>query len=264
MIASQPAIDVHGHFGRYDRGLGKLQNEFMSASAEVVAERARRANIRWTIVSPLEALLPRGQADVVAGNRNAVDVIARTPGLRQHVVIDPRVPETFRQADEMLRLPSCVGIKIHPEEHVYSVKEHGRAVFEFAAARRAVILSHSSERLSLAADLVEFANEFPEARLILAHIGCGWDDDQGHQVGAVQKSRHGNVYADTSSAQSITPNLIEWAVRELGANRVLFGTDTPLYHAAMQRARIDHADLPDADKRRILYANAAELFGLEC
>lgn len=260
-IRSVQAIDVHGHFGRYDRGLGKPQDDFMTGSAEAVAERATRANIRLTIVSPLEALLPRGKADVVQGNRNAVEVIARTPGLRQYVVIDPRVPETFRQADEMLRLPSCVGIKIHPEEHVYPVKEHGRAVFEFAAARRAVILSHSSERFSLAADLVDFANEFPEVRLILAHIGCGWDGDQGHQVRAIQKSRHGNVFADTSSAQSITPNLVEWAVREIGAERVLFGTDTPLYHAAMQRARIDHADLSDAQKRRILYANAEELFG---
>lgn len=256
-----PAIDVHGHFGRYDRGAGKPQNEFMTGSAEVVVERARRANIRLTIVSPLESLLPRGHADVVQGNRNACEIVAQMPELRQYVVIDPRVPETLRQADAMLPLPSCVGIKIHPEEHVYPVKEHGRAVFEFAAARRAVILSHTSERNSLAADLVDCANEFPEVRLILAHIGCGWDGDQTHQVRAIQASRHGNVFADTSSAQSITPNLIEWAVREVGAERVLFGTDTPLYHTAMQRARIDDADLNDADRRRILYANAEALFG---
>jgi predicted TIM-barrel fold metal-dependent hydrolase len=257
-----PAIDVHAHFGRYDRGPDNPLNEFMTGDVGVVVERAKRANISLTIVSPLEALLPRGQANVVQGNRSAADIIARTPELRQYVVIDPRIPETFVQADEMLRLPSCVGIKIHPEEHVYPVREHGRAVFEFAAVRRAVILSHSSEQLSLASDLVELANEFPEVRLILAHIGCGWDGDPGHQVRAIQTSRHGNVYADTSSARSITPNLIEWAVREIGADRVLFGTDTPLYHAPMQRARIDHADLPEADKHRILYDNAQRLFGL--
>ncbi len=259
---SLQAIDVHGHFGRYDRGPGSPLNAFMTGDVGVVVERAKRANIRLTIVSPLEALLPRGQADVVQGNRNAADTIARTPEFRQYVVIDPRKPETFRQADQMLRLPSCVGIKIHPEEHVYPVKKHGRPVFEFAAARRAVILAHTSEQFSLASDLVDFANEFPQARLILAHIGCGWDGDPGHQVRAVQNSRHGNVYADTSSARSITPNLIEWAVREIGAERVLFGTDTPLYHAAMQRARIDHADLKDDEKRRILCANAERLFRL--
>jgi predicted TIM-barrel fold metal-dependent hydrolase len=96
----------------------------------------------------------------------------------------------------------------------------------------------------------------------LAHIGCGWDGDYTHQVRAIQQSRHGNVHADTSSARSVTPKLIEWAVREIGSDRVLFGTDTPLYHAGMQRARIDHADLTDDEKRRILHANAERLFGL--
>lgn len=256
-----PAIDVHGHFGRYDKGRPDLVNEFMTGDAAVVVERAKRANIRLTIVSPLEALLPRGHGDAVAGNRNAVRIVAATAGLLQYVVIDPRRSETYEQADEMLRLPTCVGIKIHPEEHVYPVREHGRAIFEFAAQRRAVVMSHSSEKNSLASDLVDFANEYPEVRLILAHIGHGWDGDYTHQVRAVQQSRHGNVSADTSSARSITPNLIEWAVREIGAERILFGTDTPLYSAPMQRARIDHAEISDLDKRLILTENAVRLFG---
>jgi hypothetical protein len=256
------AIDVHGHFGCNQRASADIANEFMTGDASVVVERARRANIRLTIVSPLEALLPRGGGDAVAGNRNAARIVADTPGLLQYVVIDPRRPETYGQAEEMLQLPHCVGIKIHPEEHVYPIQEHGTAVFEFAARHRAVVLSHSSEKNSLAADLVVFANQFPDVRLILAHIGCGWDGDYTHQVRAVQRSRHGNVYADTSSARSITPNLIEWAVREIGADRVLFGTDTPLYHASMQRVRIDHADLPDVEKRLILCENAERIFGL--
>ena len=83
-----------------------------------------------------------------------------------------------------------------------------------------------------------------------------------HQVRAIQQSRKGNVYADTSSARSILPGLIEWAVREVGADRVLFGTDTPLYHTAMQRTRIEHADLSDEVKRQILRDNAVRLFGI--
>ena len=150
----------------------------------------------------------------------------------------------------------------HAVYHVYPVQEHGQAIFEFAAQHRAVVMSHSSEKNSLASDLVDFANEYPDVRLILAHIGHGWDGDYTHQVRAVQQSRHGNLYADTSSARSITPNLIEWAVHEIGADRILFGTDTPLYHAAVQRARIDHADVSDPEKGLILCQNAERLFGL--
>lgn len=259
-----PAIDAHGHYGRYmRRGQEDVTADFMTGDADVVVARARRANIELTIVSPLEALLPRGGGNPVLGNQNAARIVAETAGLLQYVVIDPLTPATYEQAAEMLQSPKCVGIKIHPEEHVYPIVEHGRKIFEFAAQHRAVVLTHSSEQNSLAADFMPFINDFPEVRLILAHIGCGWDGDLTHQVRAIQQSKHGNVFADTSSARSVTPKLIEWAVKEVGAERVLFGTDTPLYHASMHRIRIDHADLTDAEKKLILRDNAVRLFGLE-
>lgn len=257
-----PAIDVHAHYGTYNSGKADLINDLMTGDGNVVAERARQANVRLTIVSPLLALLPRGRGDAVAGNIEAVKVVAETPGLLQYVVIDPRVPETYRQAEEMLQTPKCVGIKIHPEEHIYHINEFGEPLFQFAAEHQAVVLSHSSERNSQATDLVDWANRFPEMKLILAHIGCGWDGDLTHQVRGVLKSRHGNVFADTSSARSITPKLIEWAVSQIGVEKVLFGTDTPLYQTSMQRNRIDCAELTDAQKKAILHENAERLFDL--
>jgi uncharacterized protein len=262
-ISTIPAIDVHGHYGRYVRaGADSLLDTLSSGDAAEVVRRARDVNIVLTFVSPLTAILPRFHGDAVAGNDEATRVVAQTPGLRQYVVIDPRREQTYAQAEAMLAQPQCVGIKIHPEEHGYPICEHARPIFEFAARHRAIVLTHSSELNSLADDFIPWADRFPAVRLILAHIGCGHDGDLTHQVRAIQRSRHGNVYADTSSARSIVPGLIEWAVREVGADRVLFGTDTPLYHAAMQRARIEHADLGDADKQLILRDNAVRLFGL--
>lgn len=261
-IGSLSAIDVHGHYGVYiQEDKPELYNRLMTGDAAEVVRRASAVQIGVTIVSPLSALLPRCKADAVAGNIEAARTVAQTPGLKQYVVIDPRRPETYVQAEKMLGQPQCVGIKIHPEEHGYPIREYGARIFEFAARRRAVVLTHSSEQNSLAEDFIPWADEFPEVRLILAHIGCGWDGDVTHQVRAIQKSRHGNVFADTSSARSIMPGLIEWAVSEIGAERVLFGTDTPLYSTAMQRARINHADLSDAAKRLILRDNAVRLFG---
>lgn len=263
-IASFSAIDVHGHYGDYIRTeYTELHNRLLSADAAEVVRRAAAVNVGLTIVSPLLALLPRFRASAAAGNEEAARIVAQTPGLKQYVVIDPRRPETYAQADEMLKQRQCVGIKLHPEEHGYLIGDHAEALFEFAAARNAIVLTHSSEQNSLCEDFVPWVNRFPEVRLILAHIGCGWDGDVTHQVRAIQKSRHGNVFADTSSARSIMPGLIEWAVREVGAERVLFGTDTPLYSTAMQRARIDHAGLSDAEKRLILRENAVKLFGRE-
>ena len=256
------AIDVHGHYGVYFRHEGlELTNQFASADANTVAQRAKDNNIRWTVVSPLLGLLPRGEAEATTGNAEAARVVPETEGLLQWVIIDPTSPETFAQADRMLSLEHCVGIKIHPEEHVYPISEHGRAIFEFAAGHDAVILTHSGQENSLPADIVPFADDYPNVKVILAHIGCSSGSDRTLQVRGIQQSRHGNVYADTSSAMSITPGLIEWAVREVGAERVLFGTDTPLYSTAMQRARIDQAELDDHQKRKILWQNAFELLG---
>jgi len=256
------AIDVHAHFGRFAGSEFEIVNQLMSGDADVVVQRARSARTRLTMVSPLEALLPRLKGDPVSANVHAVPIIAKTHGLRQWVVVDPLKPKTFEQAEEMLKRPKCVGIKIHPEEHGYPIAEQGRILFEFAAEHRAIIQTHSGEENSLPADFVPLANEFPEVTLILSHLGCGWNGDRTFQVRAIQESKHGNVFTDTSSSNSIRSNLIEWAVREIGAERIFYGTDSPLYFAPMQRARIDYADISDRDKRMILCDNAIRLFGL--
>lgn len=258
-----PAIDVHAHYGRYLNGPHERNAAFMSGDIETVLRRARESQIQYTIVSPLAAMMPRGGGEPLEANEDAARLVAEHDGLLQWVVVDPRKPATYEQADRMLKQEKCVGIKIHPEEHVYPVAEHGHKAFELAARHGKVVLSHSGEKNSLPADLVSLANGFPQTQLLLAHLGCGWDSDLSHQVRAIQASRHGNVHVDTSSGSSLLPGLIEWAVKEVGAERLLFGTDTPLYFTAMQRARIDHADISDADKRLILRANAVRLFKLK-
>lgn len=260
-VSDIQAIDVHAHYGLYDRGPDLIRT-CMSGDAQRVIDLARLAQTSLTLVSPLQALMPRYKADTLGGNEHAAQTLPRHPELRQWVVIDPLKTDTYAQAEPMLASPCCVGIKIHPEEHGYPIKEHGRQIFEFAAKHQAIVLTHSGEENSLPEDFVPFANDFPEALVILAHIGCTVDEDPGHQVRAMQQSKHGNIFADTSSAQSIINGLIEWAVAEIGSERILYGTDTPLYSAPMQRSRIDRAEIPDADKQRILRDNAMKLFQL--
>jgi predicted TIM-barrel fold metal-dependent hydrolase len=261
-IKDLQAIDVHAHFGVCRRGRSKLLDEFASGDAAKLLSRARQAGTYLTIASPIEALMPRLEADPVTSNKKAAEVIARTEGLLQWVVVDPLEPKTYEQAEEMLALPKCVGIKVHPEEHGYAITEEGGAIFEFAARHKTTILTHSGEKNSMPEDFVKFANEFPEVRVIVAHLGFGWDNDLTHQVRAILNCKHGNVLADTSSLLSITPGLIEWAVKEIGAELILYGTDSLLYFAPMQRARIDCADISDREKKLILCDNAKKLFGL--
>lgn len=209
--------------------------------------------------------MPRGRDTQVApANDSAFKEVPSVGGLLQYVVVNPLQPETYDQARVMLQSPWCVGIKIHPEEHAYRISDHGDALFTFFEEVGAPVMTHSGCPDSLPADFVPFANRFPTVRLLLAHLGNG-NGDGGRadlQVSAVQAARHGNLWVDTSSARSLLPGLIEWGVKELGANRLLFGSDTPLYHVALQRSRIEVAEISDAAKLMILRENAVNFFDL--
>ena len=127
-----------------------------------------------------------------------------------------------------------------------------------------------------------------------AHIGHNVDKNPAHQINAIAMSKHRNIWADTSSSASLFGGIIEYAVQQVGSDRILFGTDTPLYNSCaplhpcrpllcrrrrifrvcspssynigsvgrrqMHRGRIDMANINDEDKERILASNAVELF----
>jgi uncharacterized protein len=257
-----PAIDVHGHFGPYDAGADRLSDRWRGHGAEVVCRWARAASIGITVVSASRALMPY-RGDVTRGNEEALAAVEQHAELRCWAVLDPQRRESYAQAEAMLKHPRCKGIKVHPTLHEYEIREHGDAIYEFAAAQRTAILTHSGGAGSFPEDFVALANHYPSVPLILAHLGNSPDGNLTRQVHAIKRAEAGNLYVDTSSAMSITPGLIEWAVAEIGADRILFGTDSPLYFPACQKARIEYAEIDDAAKRAILYGNAGRLLGEE-
>ena len=236
--------------------------QFMTGDGERVAQSAARAGTEITVVSSSRAIMPANGYDALRANEEAVRAVEENGHLRMWAVLEPRLAASFRQFERLLAHPLCVGIKIHPEMHRYSVAEHGREIFAFAARHGAAVQTHSGEARSLPLDLLPFADEHPEVTLILSHLGFGDRGDMTHQVRAIQRSRCANIYTDTSSMKSLVPRLIEWAVDEVGAERILYGTDSPLYFAPMQRARVDHAEMPDKAKRLILRENAERVLRL--
>ncbi|MCI0559017.1 MAG: amidohydrolase family protein [Nitrososphaera sp.] len=252
------AIDVHGHFGPYDRGAGGLRDCMLSGSIEVVRRRAHAADICLTVVSATHALMPYG-GDVWRGNEDAREVSEQHPDIRFWAVLNPQIRETYKQVESLLTHPRCRGIKIHPFEHTYEIRDYGDEIFEFAASHKALIITHSGCPGSFPEDFIRFTNQYPDVPLIFAHLGNSADGNLSRQVYALKQAKTENVHIDTSSANSIYSGLIEWAVSQVGAQHLLFGTDTPLYFAACQKARIEHAEIDENAKQAILFDNAARL-----
>lgn len=104
-------------------------------------------------------------------------------------------------------------------------------------------------------DVATLARRFPRVPIIMAHLtGCGV-----RGVLAVQDCP--NVVIDTSGAAP-EAGIVEYAVAQLGAERVLYGSDVPIRDFAVAIARITGARLDAAAKRKILHDNARTLLRL--
>ncbi|MGI8486173.1 MAG: amidohydrolase family protein [Thermomicrobiales bacterium] len=84
------------------------------------------------------------------------------------------------------------------------------------------------------AEIATLARRHPDVPLIMAHLGgVGWR-------GVLDVKNCPNVLIDTSGAQP-QAELVEFAIEQLDAERVIFGSDWPIRDLAVQRARIDGA-----------------------
>jgi predicted TIM-barrel fold metal-dependent hydrolase len=97
-----------------------------------------------------------------------------------------------------------------------------------------------------------FANRYPDMKLIIAHLASM------EHVDAIRCAENGNIYTDTSGGASNMNAIVEYAVAQVGSEKILFGTDT--YACAFQYGRIALSQLSREDKENILYRNAVRMF----
>ncbi len=101
-------------------------------------------------------------------------------------------------------------------------------------------------------DVVELAKRHPEAQFICAHTGGNWELG----IRAIRDSK--NVCAGIAGSDP-TSGFVEMAVRELGAERVVYGSDVGGRSFASQVAKVIGAEIPDSAKAMILGGNLRRL-----
>jgi hypothetical protein len=128
-----------------------------------------------------------------------------------------------------------------------------------AAELQAPVLQHTWIKVagnlpgeSTPMDLAELAARHPRAMLICGHSGGDWE------AGIRAVRPYGNVHADLAGGDPAA-GITEMAVRELGAERVLYGSDAGGRSFASQLAKVIGADIPESDRGLILAANARRL-----
>ena len=111
------------------------------------------------------------------------------------------------------------------------------------------------ENESTPADVVILAQKFPELRIQMAHLyGAGFR-------GIADIAPYPNVYVDTCGGEP-EAGILEYAVRELGAERILYGSDAPGRGFGVQLGKVTGADISEEAKEMILWKNAKRVYKL--
>jgi hypothetical protein len=132
-------------------------------------------------------------------------------------------------------------------------------IADWAASNEVVILQHEWLKTggnepdeSSPFDVVELARRHPKLQIVCAHTGGNWELG----IRAIRATR--NVYCGLAGSDP-TSGYVEMAVRELGAERVIYGSDVGGRSFASQIAKVKGANISEADKELILGGNLRRL-----
>lgn len=160
---------------------------------------------------------------------------------------------SLEELDRCVKEGPMVGVKLWVAQRCDSPEAD--AIVERAAALHAPVFQHTWFKItgnlpgeSTAEDLARLAARHPSAMFICGHTGGDWE----RGIRAIRP--HAHVYADLGGGDP-TAGYTEMAVRELGADRVIFGSDIPGRSYASQLAKVHGARIPAEAKRMILGEN---------
>jgi len=170
------------------------------------------------------------------------------------VYLNPNQLEfSLQEFDRCVRDGPMVGVKLWVARRCHAPELD--PIVERAAALQAPILQHAWFNLkgnlpgeSTPRDLAELALRHPKAVFIDSHTGGGWELG----IRALRPAR--NV-ATCVAGFDPTSGMLEMAVRELGAERVVFGSDAAGRSFASQLSKVMGAQVPEAARMLILGEN---------
>ena len=188
-------------------------------------------------------------------NNQVLRAIARWPDRTLgFVYLNPNQPAfSLDEFDRCVRDGPMVGVKLWVAKRCNAPELD--AIVERATPMQAPILQHAWFNLkgnlpgeSTPSDLAELARRHPNAVFIDAHTGGDWE------LG-IRAIRQAKNVATCVAGFDPTAGIVEMAVRELGAERVLFGSDAAGRSFASQLGKVTGAEIAEHARRLILGEN---------
>lgn len=153
------------------------------------------------------------------------------------------------------------GIKLHPDFQNFSINDPSMMkIYSIAEGRLPILIHMGDENKDSSAPqrLSIILEKFPRLIFIAAHLGGYrmWNDSLKLLAGK-------NIYFDTSSSLPfLEPDDVVTIIKKHGTDKVLFGTDYPMWEPHEELERFYRLKLNDKIKEDILYNNAVNLLGI--
>lgn len=189
----------------------------------------------------------------------------REEGLIAFGSVYPDAPDAL---DELERIASLGlrGVKLHPDFQGFMADDARYApLYRKISALGLVTVFHAGVDYNYSPpyggtpERIAAALKWFDAPVVAAHWG-----GIGSAESVLAHLAGREVYLDTSFGYATMPRHYAAAIlRAHGADKMLFGTDTPWHTAAMEMRLLDSLDIPREDMEKIRYQNAAKLLGLE-
>lgn len=237
-----PVIDCHAHVGHAPA----LTDPWTTiGDPEEILQRNWEAGIDQSVIFPIS------NETFERANQEIADVCRRFPGRFIGYAKHDPVNEKGRIRGMLLHECHELGLRglklhVHP----------GPEVLDTVAELGIPVIYHPA-RVAL---FEEIAHNYPTVDFILAHLGADLSYDwREHLAGIEMARRHPNVYLDTGAV--VLTRYIEQAIRELGAEKIIYGSDEPEVDCRLEIFKIRMLKLPSEQKEMILGGNLLRLLG---
>jgi predicted TIM-barrel fold metal-dependent hydrolase len=185
-------------------------------------------------------------------------VVRAIDGAYGLVWANPRVPGYLDEVLRFLDLPHFLGVKMHPLLDGYHPNDPAvHPLMEEVVERGLPVLVHCGHPIfTLPWSIEELAVSFPQAKIILGHMGHG---NIVYINGAIDvAARREHVYLETSGMPMHTK--IAEAMERAGEHKVMFGSDAPFHEVGVEIRKVQVSGLDAEGVERVLHRNARKLF----
>jgi len=246
-------FDAHLHIPS-DNGENFQWNLVTRNMAEFVAY-LDKCGVRRGVISSSWSNKAQSPDDYRNGNREVAKYVDRYKGrFRGSCVITPfRIDDALREIEECHRQFGFVWLGEfcnYMTGYKYETPEW-TDVMKLAAKLNLIVQIHTNTR-----EMQYLAENFPENTIVFPHLG-GTREDIFARIEIVAK--HKNTCIELSGSGIERVGILERAVKEIGADRVLYGSDFTINEPSAVIARVRNAFLTPEDREKILFRNVERL-----